>query len=32
MRPEPPPPRVPAVITVSRIDVPELTDYAQLCA
>jgi hypothetical protein len=32
MRPEPPPPPAPAAITVSRIDAPELADYAQLCA
>lgn len=32
MRPEPPPPPASAPITVSRIEAPELTDYAQLCA
>jgi transposase len=32
MRPEPSPPPTPVPITVSRIDAPELADYAELCA
>jgi hypothetical protein len=32
MRPEPPPLPVPVAIAVSRIDAPELADYAQLSA
>jgi hypothetical protein len=32
MRPEPPPPPTPALITTARIDAPELSDYAELCA
>ncbi len=32
MRPEPPPPPTPVLSTVSRIDAPELADYAELCA
>lgn len=32
MRPEPPPPPTPPVIHAARIDTPELTDYAELCA
>jgi hypothetical protein len=32
MRPEPPPPPTPALISAARIDAPELSDYAELCA
>jgi transposase len=32
MRPEPPPPLTPALINAARIEAPELSDYAELCA
>jgi transposase len=32
MRPEPPPPPTPAIINAARIEAPELSDYAELCA